>query len=780
VSGETLRRALPLLLLLALFGLLVGSVREKSPTLDEQNHIARGLAYLSTGDLRLSQEHPPGVNAWQAWPLLLDPRIDLPLEDPSWANAEWYGFADRLLWNSSAPVGAVIFAARVPVMWLTLILAALVARWARELGGAWAGVLAMALLVLDPNVLAHGRLATNDVGLACATVAACYSLWRALRSPTWKWWAVAGSALGLAQLAKFSALLLLPTAALLLALAALTRRPAPPLTGGSRGRAPSPPPTGGDRVGVAHALLALLSAGAVVWAGYRFTWGPIAAAGVLPGPAPAYWDGIAAILRRTGGGTPAFLMGEVSEEGWWAYFPVAFALKTPLPTLIALAGALGLWAWRVLWPRTAGARQASWRDALPLLLPAASFWAAAVGGSFNIGYRHILPSLPLLYVAAAWGWASIGAKLRLLRAAGAAALVLWLGVGTLVQAPHYLAYFNLLAGGPGQGYRYLVDSNLDWGQDLSGLARYAREHGLERIYLAWFGAAHPEAYDLSFHPLPGYWRFRGEAPAYGYNPYAPAPGVYAISATVLQGVPLADRDTYAWFRARQPDAQVGHSILIYDLRGRPDPAGAVVLGVPMSGLAERERELLRAGAAVRRYDPDSGILYPLATDPERTWFAAPEAVAGGESLQAGPGYVAFQIPWQAGLPRAFGPGFRFVSAVDYSVVLLPEEGAVAVQVGWWVQEPPHRAAVSFAHLLDGEGRYLAGWDGLTAPATCWQRQDLIHQQYRIPIPADLPPGAYRIEVGWYDATSGARWPCTIRGEPAGDRWLLPDPVEVGP
>ncbi len=86
-------------LLLVLFALLVFSIQNKSPTLDEQNHIARGLAYLKTGDLRLSQEHPPLINAWQAWPLLLDPAIRLPLDSPSWANAEWYGFADQLLWG---------------------------------------------------------------------------------------------------------------------------------------------------------------------------------------------------------------------------------------------------------------------------------------------------------------------------------------------------------------------------------------------------------------------------------------------------------------------------------------------------------------------------------------------------------------------------------------------------------------------------------------------------------------------------------------------------------
>jgi len=82
--------------------------------------VARGLAYLRTGDLRLSKEHPPGVNAWEAWPLLLDPNVRLPLDSPSWANAEWYGFADELLWRANDRPQAMIFATRVPVMWLTI------------------------------------------------------------------------------------------------------------------------------------------------------------------------------------------------------------------------------------------------------------------------------------------------------------------------------------------------------------------------------------------------------------------------------------------------------------------------------------------------------------------------------------------------------------------------------------------------------------------------------------------------------------------------------------
>ena len=97
---------------------------------------------------------------------------------------------------------------------------------------------------------------------------------------------------------------------------------------------------------------------------------------------------------------------------------------------------------------------------------------------------------------------------------------------------------------------------------------------------------------------------------------------------------------------------------------------------------------------------------------------------------------------------------------------------LTVIVRWHVQEPPHRAATSFAHLLDAQGTYVTGWDGLTAPATCWQIGDWIEQRYPIAVPPDLPPGRYPIEVGWYDADTGKRWAYLVGGDVAGDRWLL--------
>ena len=806
----TIERWAALFLLLMLFGLLVFSINLKSPTLDEQNHLARGLAYLRTGDLRLSQEHPPGLNVWEAWPLLLDPTVRLPLESTSWANAEWYGFADLLLWQANDHPQAMIFCTRVPVMWLTLIAAAVVFRWARTLGGVWGGLSALVLFVFDPNLLAHGRLTTTDMGITCLSLVATWLLWRALGKQGWRWWVWAGLAFGAAQLTKFSALVLGPVTALVVVLAwgreCIADQSFP---GKALGR-------------WAMRLAVLFGVGfAVVWAGYGMAWGPIAALGGLSGPAPAYGAGVKAILQRAGGGNPAFLMGQYSHEGWWAYFPIAFAIKTPLPTLILLALALGMWGRRLIatWvhrgtpfaPGNGGDRSAvaaqqstvaGWQACL--LLPVLAFWALALPSSFNIGYRHILPSLPFLHVllgrlVGMWvngspragdareGQQRVtpsdrGPALPAWARIAVGALLVWLVLGTVSIFPDYLTFFNAVAGGPAGGYRFLVDSNLDWGQDLPGLKRYAAAHGLERIYLSWFGAAHPEAYGLDFDPLPGFWRFGGDAAAYGLNPYAPAPGIYAISASNLQGVALAERDLYAWFRAQTPVAHVGHSILIYDVPERPADGGTVVLGVPMSALGDGERALLARGASVRQYDPATGMILPFALDASRVWFVAPELPGWGRLVRQEPEYLVFQAAFEPAHPR--DPDARFGSFVrmlshQVGTASLSREDALVVSVEWGVEQSPHRAAMSFAHLLDANGDYVAGWDGLTSPATCWQPGDRIRQTYRMPLLPSLAPGVYQVEVGWYDTHTMERWPCAIDGQHIGDRLLL-EGVEIVP
>ncbi len=265
---------------------------------------------------------------------------------------------------------------------------------------------------------------------------------------------------------------------------------------------------------------------------------------------------------------PAFLLGRYSKTGFYSYFPTVFLLKTTVPALGCLLGGL------VLMRRAVG----NWT--IPFLLaPVALYFAVAISSHLNLGLRHLLPIYPFLYVLAgslALEWVRLSRRIR-----GAAAILIMLAIALSSRlvffplnhqwwqpvAPHYLAYFNELAGGPGNGYKELVDSNLDWGQDLKSLKAWlAARHITDPIYLSYFGTADPRFYGIRHYNLPG-----------GY-PYEPKQdfgvlqkgGLIAISANNLQGVSLTPKDRQAWANVLEHSEfvdTVGYSIFIFRFSG---------------------------------------------------------------------------------------------------------------------------------------------------------------------------------------------------------------------
>jgi hypothetical protein len=232
----------------------------------------------------------------------------------------------------------------------------------------------------------------------------------------------------------------------------------------------------------------------------------------------AYLFGLSHVIKASR--RKAFLMGEVSK-GWWHYFLVTFAVKTPLPLLILLTWLL------FLLPKL-------WRDhplyVNFLMVPVVIYFGVALASRINIGHRHLLPIYPFLFVltSALIPWSKTKkpvVKVFL------AVLAVWYVVSSATIFPHYLAYFNELAGGPENGHKYLVDSNLDWGQDLKGLKRYMEKRGIERVWLSYFGTASPDHYGIAYNYLPSYVIFN--------PPKDRIPTPYmAISATNLQGIYL--------------------------------------------------------------------------------------------------------------------------------------------------------------------------------------------------------------------------------------------------
>jgi hypothetical protein len=249
-------------------------------------------------------------------------------------------------------------------------------------------------------------------------------------------------------------------------------------------------------------------------------------------------------------------------------------VKTPLVTIVGL----GVTAVLLFMNGTrinANEHGLSRGKALFLLLPVIFYFAFSMQSALNIGYRHLLPILPFVYLlisgVASGEWHVSRFTFHVLRFTP---LIVFLGLlfADLAIHPHYLSYFNLAAGGPENGRNILIDSNIDWGQDLLRLQQWMDENGAESVKLGWFGTAVPEYYGINYDPLPGlggvgqpqFFDAWWDLP---FNSANPAPGLYAISATSLWEFPLAteEKQVYAWFRAREPVARIGYSILIYEI-----------------------------------------------------------------------------------------------------------------------------------------------------------------------------------------------------------------------
>ena len=190
---------------------------------------------------------------------------------------------------------------------------------------------------------------------------------------------------------------------------------------------------------------------------------------------------------------------------------------------------------------------------------AAIYLAVAMFAGINIGVRHLLPMLPFLFIAIA----VLGAGRW--RVALVVCLLLS-ATETVWRHPYHLSFINLLAGGPDQGYKYLADSNIDWGQDFKRLRTWKDANfGGDHLCVAYFGGASMEYFGLSGFPVPHSDDLQGRKEV---------DCMAAVSVTLLAG-DYVGRDTYAWLRELTPVARIGHSIHIYDLRARNRNASGV-------------------------------------------------------------------------------------------------------------------------------------------------------------------------------------------------------------
>ncbi len=638
------RTALLIVLLICIvsFSLMFWASRTDSAIDDELAHIPAGYGYVHNLDYRLNPEHPPLVKALAMLPvLLLNPTY--PTQNSAWTtevNGQW-DMGSAFLYQSGNNANAIIQTARIMPIFITILLILLIYFFARKLMGAWWALVPTFLFALDPTVLAHGHYVTTDVGAAFGILFSLFYFVKYIESPSTRNLWYAGLAFGVAQLTKFSTPLLIPLYIFLVLVLWL------------RATVVAWPSTAHRLkvffVDFVRRFWKLLLIGVI---GYVFIVYPVyflftanypvdrqvsdttqILASFANGPTPAgqlcqplrclanldikmaantvlrpyaqYMLGVLMVMQRADAGNTIYFLGQVRGSGGWIYFPVLFLLKEPIPTLIIVIAALILALfWMAKKRGSRAGRMLSYIENHFAEFSMTSFivlyWGYSMRSPLNIGIRHLMPTIPLIFILAAIVWkkwitnfnfsfeGSLESMMASMHNAACSfiyatvkyvvliVLLFWLLFETLFTAPYFLSYFNEFAGGTWNGYHFVTDSNYDWGQDLLRLQSFVNSHPeIDKIAVDYFGGGNPSYY---LGPRETDWSSSKGNPA--------AQGIhwFAISINQLEGAtqpeaPGGSRnasDTYSWLTSLRPpapgmgnvpapDYRVGTSIFVYHL-----------------------------------------------------------------------------------------------------------------------------------------------------------------------------------------------------------------------
>ncbi|MGC1275463.1 MAG: glycosyltransferase family 39 protein [Planctomycetaceae bacterium] len=546
-------------------GLIAHTAWVKSPGVDEVGHLAAGLSHVAFGTFDLYRVNPP-LHRLPAGVVLLaaNPRMEWDAYQPGAVDRSEFNLGAELAKQNPDRYRDLVFLARIACLPWAIFGLGMCYVCGRDLYGPAAGLFAAGIWAFCPETIAHGAMVTPDIAGASFGLLAAYAFWRWLRRPGWVAATLAGVAVGLAWLSKFTWIVLLPAIWPLLALVWLWR---------DRADARRLAVSMSQVAGMFVVALLLLNAGygfedvgrplgefefrsvslggesARGWGklGNRFRETPLES---LPVPLPRnVLLGIDVQKEDFENGIRSYLNGRWEERGWWYYYIYATAFKLPI----------GLWLLAIF----AVCRGRFRRDELAIVSPGvALFVLVSAQTGFNHHLRYILPALPFLFVfigRLVAGPAAVAT--RLTRAAVAGAFV-WLVAACLWVHPHELSYFNELAGGPRNGHAHLVDSNIDWGQDLWLLKKWLDEnrHGRPLGFAYFSGLIYPQWFGIN-HGLP---------------PDDPRPGLYAVSVNYLRGIHFGvpdgrgGRETiesprWTYFQEFEPVATAGYSIYIYDL-----------------------------------------------------------------------------------------------------------------------------------------------------------------------------------------------------------------------
>jgi hypothetical protein len=573
-------------------------IGESSQTNDEGARIVGGYAYLTRGDFRLDIVQPPLLKELSALPLLFlgldfpSPDSVPPVAGKSRAGA--YRLGEPFLYRNRVSGDTILFLARLPILVLSLLLGLMIFVWGRRLFGPRGALLALALYVLDPNVVAHSGLATTDIGAALFFLLAVVTFDAWIKRPSLLSLLGFGATLGGAMAAKYSSLWLLPIlgALGLFHVAWRSKRPghrSSPVPG-----VPGLEPPERQAPRVRSLMLGALAAAAIAGLVLALSYG-------LKG-LPAYFAGLDYGVRKSEGGYTAYLMGETSQSGWWYYFLFSYLVKTPPGTLFVVGASM---------VAALFGRRRSPEDEAPLFIPIILITVITCFWRVNIGLRHLLPLYPFLYISAGRlaffpaRETTAGAPRARRRAlalgsralpAAIAVCLAWNALEAASISPRNLAYFNRFVGGPTQGHLYLLDSNLDWGQASKTLRRFMTRAGVPMIYCSFAGNSDPWYAGVRYQYLPGLGNFESSRERGELMPDNLPKELLAVSAMSLHFVGTNGETLYDWLGQREIVATPGYAYLVYDISGDADAHGRLALldlasGLPRAAALEAHRAL---------------------------------------------------------------------------------------------------------------------------------------------------------------------------------------------
>jgi hypothetical protein len=573
--------------------LAITSEWNDSIIVDEVPHIGAGYSYLEKGDMRLNPEHPPLPKDIAAIPLLFLNLDKSAFDTKFWQtdiNGQWE-FGRYLIYNSGNDADLIRHTAKLPMILFFILSAILVAKWSRRLYGNTGGLLALFIFSLSPTVLAHARFVTTDVAALFAVISATYFFVKYLQQQNIKNFIIAALIFGVALLCKFSTFLLVPFLGLMAMIFGFTiiktnftRRFWCAIKYGFISVAIF-------AVGFVvvvwpvyylHTMnypverqkndsTALLSsygnrffADSVVWMSDK----PVIRA------AGQYALGLLMVNQRQLGGNTTYFLGQTARDGWHYYFPVVYFLKEPLAWWgLSIIAIIALFTLR----RKNGTN--NWVqdhfEELTMLIWLVLYWGISIQSTLNIGVRHLMPIYPFAIILVSGQVVKIYNYLRnysrnLFYGFGAlvGVLLFWYLAENIAIYPYYLSYFNQVAGGPSRGYKYVVDSNLDWGQDLVRLSNYVKENNIKKIEVDYFGWADPYYYLKDSYIWLNSKKYSSTQDFINHNK---SNGWLAVSATFLMGSEGTKENPNPvnyknWLQNIKPVTVIGNSIFIYHIK----------------------------------------------------------------------------------------------------------------------------------------------------------------------------------------------------------------------